>query len=155
MDHAVNGPVNEAVKPFGPTSRSLPIALLRARETVLAPIREMLHASNISEQKWRVLRVVEEAGEMEQTAISLAACLKLPSLTRILRTMEAEKLISRKTDKQDRRRTLVQITEVGRMLIESHLNRNSRIFSRLESQYGRDKMDQLLDMLEELQQVRL
>ena len=44
------------------TSRSLPIALLRARETVMAPIREMLAESDINEQKWRVLRVLDEVG---------------------------------------------------------------------------------------------
>ena len=38
------------------TSRSLPIALIRAREGVMAPIREMLAETGITEQQWRVLR---------------------------------------------------------------------------------------------------
>jgi len=39
---------------LGSTDRSLPIALLRARETVMEPVRDMLSESGISEQKWRV-----------------------------------------------------------------------------------------------------
>ena len=36
----------------------LPIALMRAREQVMAPIRNMLADSGITEQQWRVLRVL-------------------------------------------------------------------------------------------------
>ena len=71
--------------PLRRTARSLPIALLRARERVMGPIREILNESGISEQKFRVLRVVEESGPMEQTALAQQACLLLPSLTRMLR----------------------------------------------------------------------
>ena len=49
------------------TDRSLPIALLRAREAVMEPVRDMLAASGLSEQKWRVLRVVDEAEALEQS----------------------------------------------------------------------------------------
>lgn len=140
---------------FGPTSRSLPIALLRAREVVMAPIREMLHESGISEQQWRVLRVVEEAGEIEQTAIARAACLQLPSLTRILRAMEHEGLIRRQADTTDRRRALVSVTDQGRRLIADHKPRNAEIFKRLEAEFGREKLDHLLNLLNDLWRVRL
>jgi len=140
---------------FGATSRSLPIALLRARERIMVPIREMLQESGISEQQWRVLRVVDEAGEMEQTAIAQAACLQLPSLTRILRSMEGEDLVARKTDEADRRRTLVSITATGRGLIAKHRARNAEIFATIEAEFGREKLDLLLDLLDELQQTRI
>ncbi|MFZ1816242.1 MAG: homoprotocatechuate degradation operon regulator HpaR [Rhizobiaceae bacterium] len=140
---------------FGPTGRSLPIALLRARETIMIPIREMLQASGISEQQWRVLRVVDEAGEIEQSAIAQAACLQLPSLTRILRSMEGAGLVSRRTDEVDRRRTLVRISPAGKQLLASHRAHNAAIFTRLETAFGRERLDALLDLLDDLQQVRL
>ena len=59
----------------------------------MGPIREILNESGISEQKFRVLRVVEESGPMEQTALAQQACLLLPSLTRMLRAMEEEGLL--------------------------------------------------------------
>ena len=121
----------------------------------MVPIREMLQQSGISEQQWRILRVVDEAGEIEQTAIAQAACLQLPSLTRILRSMETEGLVSRQTDAADRRRTLVSITSVGRAVITRHRGRNADIFSTIEVEFGRQKLDLLLDLLDELQQIRV
>ena len=91
---------------FRKTKRSLPIALLRAREEVMVPIRSMLAQSGVTEQKWRVLRVLEEIGEVEPTIIASEACLHLPSLSRILKSMEADGLIQRKEDLEDRRKRL-------------------------------------------------
>ncbi len=144
---------NAPLGQLGPTSRSLPIALLRARERVMVPIRKMLKASNISEQQWRVLRVVDESGTIEQTVIAKAACLQLPSLTRILRTMEADELISRKNDEADRRQTLVTITPKGVQLIANHREGNAAILQELEAEFGRKKLNALLDLLEELGEV--
>ncbi len=137
------------------TSRSLPIALLRARETVMGPLREMLAQSGISEQKWRVLRVLNEKGPAEHSSIAAAACLLLPSLTRMLSTMETEGLVTRASDPTDRRKTLVTISAAGEALLFSHLERSNAIFDQLQAQYGRAKLDQLLDLLDELQKLDL
>lgn len=137
------------------TERSLPIALLRARETVMIPIRELLQESNISEQKWRVLRVVEEKGALEQTAIAEAACLLLPSLTRIVQSLEADGFLTRQPDSSDRRKTIVEITDIGRDLIAANTPKSNEIYQRLEKSFGKKKMNDLLDLLEELQHLRL
>lgn len=132
------------------TSRSLPIALLRARETVMGPIREMLAQSGINEQKWRVLRVLDEEGPMEQTALAARACLLLSSLTRILKTMEGEGLLSREADRADRRKSIVSVTDKGRGLIRTHLPQAEALFAALTARYGAERMEELLDLLEEL-----
>lgn len=137
------------------TSRALPIALLRARETVMAPIRDMLQDIHLTEQKWRILRVLHEMGEVEQSTISKEACLLLPSLTRILRTMEADGQITRRQDAQDKRRTQVQITDAGRKILEANLGTSTAIYTSIEDQMGREKLNQLLDLLEELQSVKI
>ena len=137
-----------------PTDRSLPIALLRARETVMEPIRDMLSEAGISEQKWRVLRVVEESGPLEQTSIAKKACLLLPSLTRIMHALEEDGLLVREPDSQDRRKSAASITPAGRALINAHASRSNEIFAQLENQFGRRRLETLLDLLEELQQVK-
>ena len=137
------------------TSRALPIALLRARETVMAPIRDMLNNIQLTEQKWRILRVLDEFGEMEQSAISKEACLLLPSLTRILRAMEADGQITRRQDSQDKRRSMVNITDTGRGILTENLPTSLAIYDRIEEQMGQDKLDDLLDLLEELQAVKV
>ena len=141
--------------PLRRTGRSLPIALLRARETVMGPIRDMLATSGVNEQKWRVLRVVQEFGPMELTHVAQQACLLLPSLTRIIRAMEDEGLIARTTPDADRRKTIVTVTEAGSSLIRAHAGASHAIFAQLEQDFGHDNLETLLDLLEKLQTVDL
>ncbi len=135
-------------------SRSLPIALLRARETVMAPVRDMLQGIQMTEQKWRVLRVLDEFGEVEQSTIAKEACLLLPSLTRILRTMESEGQVTRRQDSHDKRRTMVRITGEGHRIFEENRLVSHEIYANIEEQMGRHKLDRLLDLLEELRLVK-
>ena len=46
---------------FSRTQRSLPMALLRARELLMERFRPMLSAHGVTEQQWRVLRVLHES----------------------------------------------------------------------------------------------
>jgi homoprotocatechuate degradation regulator HpaR len=147
--------MSSPIQPLRRTRRSLPIALLRARETVMGPIREMLSQSDINEQKWRVLRVLDERGPCELTQVAKDACLLLPSLTRIIRAMEEEGLATRATDPEDRRKTIATITDAGRALIVAHVAESNAIFARLERDFGQEKLEQLLDLLDELQALDL
>lgn len=132
------------------TSRSLPIALLRARETVMGSFRDMLAKAGVSEQKWRVLRVLSEGGPMEQTSIAERACLLLPSLTRILASMEKEGLVTRTSDTKDRRKTIVVLAPAGMRLIEAYSEESRTIAASLEDSFGKDRIETLLDLLEDL-----
>lgn len=139
--------------PLRRTRRSLPIALLRARESVMGPIREMLAKSGVNEQKWRVLRVLQERGPSELTALADEACLLLPSLTRIARAMEEDGLISRVTPPDDRRKTIAAITLAGEALIQAHSAQSAQIFARIERDFGAERLEDLLDLLEALQDL--
>lgn len=132
------------------TSRSLPIALLRARERVMGPIRAMLTDVGITEQQWRVLRVLQENGPMEPTRISEQACLLLPSLTRILQKLDEKGLVRRKQDKADRRKQIVQISAKGRSLIAANLERSVILMDQVREQIGPERYDALLDLLNDL-----
>lgn len=145
--------MSETPLPLRQTRRSLPIALLRAREVVMGPIREMLALSGVNEQKWRVLRVLQEQGPMELSPLAEEACLLLPSLTRMIPPMEAEGLVTRHTPPEDRRRTVVQITEAGVALIHRHAAESAAIFARIEADFGAARLEQLLDFLEALQKI--
>ena len=133
------------------TRRSLPIALLRARESVMQNNRPMLNNIGLTEQKWRVLRSLNESGEVEQTAIARDACLLLPSLTRILKSLEEDGFVGRAQDQDDKRRTLVSITAKGRNLVQENLGMADKVNADLEQKLGREKLEQLLDLLDDLQ----
>lgn len=137
------------------TRRSLPIALLRARETVMGPIREMLAESGVNEQKWRVLRVLHERGPMDLTPLANEASLLLPSLHRMIRPMEKEGLIIREESSLDRRKVMVRVTEKSVALIRAHSGESARIFAQIEESFGSDRLEALLDLLEDLQKLDL
>jgi homoprotocatechuate degradation regulator HpaR len=136
------------------TDRSLPIALLRAREKVMGPIREMLLNAGVTEQQWRVLRVLEETGPSDASKIARRACLLMPSLTRIVQTLCDNNLVTRKTDPTDRRRQVLEITKSGRSLIGENMARSQQIASDLETRFGAKNLTQLLDLLNQLDEMR-
>ena len=136
-----------------PTDRSLPIALLRAREVIMEPIRDMLSRSGLSEQKWRVLRVIEEDGPLQQTEIAERACLLLSSLTRLLGALEQDGFLERRVDETDRRVSVVSITDQGRELIALHQEQSKKIFAEFRAELGSDKMELLLDLLDDVRHL--
>lgn len=137
------------------TDRSLPIALLRARERVMGPIRALLSGAGLTEQQWRVLRVVQEDGPIDPTQIADKACLLLPSLTRILQKLEEKQLISRQRDKEDRRRQVVRIAPAGEKVIADNIEASLELMNRTRAKMGADRYEALLDLLNELDQIDL
>ena len=135
------------------TTRSLPIALIRAREKVMGPIRAMLSQSGITEQQWRILRVLEEFGPLDATKLSEAASLLVPSQTRIVQTLVEKGYVTRTPDMKDRRRQTVAITEAGRRIIEDNLDQARAIARHFETVLGKEKLRTLLDLLAELDDV--
>jgi homoprotocatechuate degradation regulator HpaR len=130
------------------TRRSLPMALLRAREAVMSRFRPMLARHDINEQQWRVVRVLAEAGELDATELADRAVILAPSLTRMIKSLKARGLIALRKDKKDGRRTLISITPNGRDLIEEIAPESAQIYREIEDTFGRRDMERLLDLLE-------
>lgn len=120
----------------------------------MGPIRAMLSDVGITEQQWRVLRVLDEAGPLEPTRIAEQACLLLPSLTRILQKLEDKLLIRRQKDSHDKRKQIVQITPAGSRLIEANRATSLALAEQLRTQLGPDRYEMLLDLLNELDMLR-
>lgn len=129
------------------TSRSLPIALIRAREGVMAPIRDMLSETGITEQQWRVLRVLSEHGQLDTSTLAEQASLLFPSLTRIANTMREKGLLTQTRDDKDRRRQIVQITAKGQKIIDDNKDQAAQIVADFKSILGTEQYETLLDLL--------
>lgn len=132
------------------TTRSLPIALIRAREGVMAPIREMLAETGITEQQWRVLRVLAEFGRQDTKTLAERACLLFPSLTRILLTLRDKGLITQTRDNVDRRRQFIDITAAGQQIIDDRVDRAAAIVEGFKATLGAQDYETLLDLLARL-----
>ncbi len=116
----------------------------------MGPIRAMLSDVGITEQQWRVLRVLDEVGAMEPTRIAEEACLLLPSLTRILQKLEERGLIARRRDEEDKRRQIVEITPAGEEVIAANLETSIALNQAVRDRLGAQHYELLLDLLNEL-----
>ena len=132
------------------TRRSLPMSLLRARELVMARFRPMLAKHDVTEQQWRVVRVLGEESPLGASELAVRASILGPSLTRIIKTLESRGLITRDVHASDPRRVDLAITPAGRTLIDSLAPERRRIFEEIEHKHGRPQLDALLDLLEAL-----
>jgi homoprotocatechuate degradation regulator HpaR len=132
------------------TRRSLPIALLRAREAVMGHFRPMLAQHEITEQQWRVIRILAESGQVDATEMAEKAFILAPSLTRIIRSLEERGLISKHKDADDGRRVLLEIAPAGMKVIAEVGPESRAIYASLEAKYGKERVEKLLDMLDDL-----
>src|SRR5688572_17908983 len=137
-----------ATTPF--VHRNLPRLLLQAREAVMAHTRPSLREHALSDQQWRVLRVLGEHGAVETGRVAREAFILGPSLTGVLARMERDGLITRSRDPLDARRTVVEATADGRKLVKRLSSTIESHYSWLEGSLGKAKLAQLYTLLDEL-----
>ena len=137
--------------PMRDFSRSLPMSLLRAREAVMRQFRPSLRNHGLTEQQWRILRALTAVEAIEVTELARVAFLLGPSLSRILRDLEARQLIERRTAKADLRRGVVSISAKGLKLIEAVAPTSEAIYAEITGRFGARKLAELQDMLSVLE----
>ena len=131
-------------------SRSLPMALLRAREAVMNRFRPMLRDYDLTEQQWRVLRALTKYDGIEVTELAARSYILMPSLSRILQFLEARGLISRRPAANDQRRSVISITAEGQALIAEVGPHSEAHYAEIRQAFGEDKMEELYHLLDEL-----
>ena len=137
--------------PMREFARSLPMSLLRAREAVMRQFRPSLRNHELTEQQWRILRALASVETIEVTELAWVAFLLGPSLSRILRDLEARHLIERRAAKADLRRGVVSISAKGLKLIEAVAPSSEAIYAAITRRYGARKLAALQDMLHALE----
>ena len=132
------------------TLDSLPIALIRAREALMGPVREMLATTSLSEQQWRIMRVLDEGGPMEAKPIAMGAAVSSPSLSRMLPVLEDRGFVVRKNHPKDRRRQVIEITGAGLTLINENRATAQSIAMDYRAKLGEEKYIYLIELLSEI-----
>jgi len=136
--------------------RNLPMLLLRAREGVLAHFRPVLKAHGITEQQWRIVRVLVERGPLEPRQLVDLCCISSPSLAGILARMDDLGMVARERVGHDQRRVRVSLTPVGRRLAARMAPRIEAVYRDIEAHIGADftarfyrTLDELITMMDE------
>ncbi|VTU19164.1 Organic hydroperoxide resistance transcriptional regulator [Variovorax sp. PBS-H4] len=130
--------------------RNLPRLLLQAREAVMAHTRPSLREHGLSDQQWRVLRVLGEHGMIETGRVAREAFILGPSLTGVLARMERDGLIRRARDPADQRRTVVEATAKGTRMVQQLSRSIEDHYAWMEKSLGKQKLSQLYVLLDEV-----
>ncbi len=128
--------------------RNLPRLLLQAREAVMGHFRPNLREHGLTDQQWRVLRVLGERGAIDTGTIAAEAYLLGPSLTGVLARMERDALIQRSRDAQDARRTQVRATAKGKRMVQKLSESIEAHYASMESALGKTQLAQLYALLD-------
>ncbi|MGV0985352.1 MAG: homoprotocatechuate degradation operon regulator HpaR [Limnohabitans sp.] len=134
--------------------RNLPRLLLQAREAVMAHTRPSLREQGLSDQQWRVLRVLGEHAHdlagVETGRVAKEAYLLGPSLTGVLTRMERDGLIERSRCPQDARRTVVRATGAGLAKVQALSQTIEAHYAWMEAQLGKASLQALYGLLDQV-----
>jgi homoprotocatechuate degradation regulator HpaR len=128
--------------------RNLPRLLLQAREAVMGHFRPNLREHGLTDQQWRVLRVLGERGATDAGTIAAEAYLLGPSLTGVLARMERDALIQRSRDAQDARRTQIVATAKGKRMVQKLSESIEAHYASMENALGKPQLAQLYALLD-------
>ncbi|WP_121067377.1 homoprotocatechuate degradation operon regulator HpaR [Chachezhania antarctica] len=130
------------------TRRTLPITLLRLRERLMSEFRPILSAHGVTEQQWRVLRVLMESDVITATELAERACILAPSLSRILKTLDERGLIAMDRNPGDGRRARIRLSDDGFAFIRKVSPESIKAYERIEARIGPDRINALLNDLD-------
>jgi homoprotocatechuate degradation regulator HpaR len=130
--------------------RNLPLLMLQARERVIGRFRPLLHANDLTEQQWRILRVLADLGALEPKQIGEFCGLSSPSLAGVLARMEETDLVGRERLERDQRRVLVSLTPRSRALAARMAPQIDVIYADIERELGPKATERLYGALDEL-----
>jgi len=129
---------------------SLPISLMRARESVMRYFRPVLSEHDLTEQQWRVLRALRDAeaplsvGHLAERTFLLG-----PSLSRMLASMDERGLIERATA-SDARRAEISISTRGLQLVSEIAPSSEHAYGRIDALLDPGELDVLYGLLAKL-----
>lgn len=124
--------------------------LLRAREALLSEYRPIFRARNLTEQQWRILRFLEISSPLDAASLSEKSMILPPSLTRIMRDLEARGLLSRYDNSFGPSRVLLSITDEGRELVRNTAPLIAERLDIVQSKLTPVEQRQLVTLLEKL-----
>lgn len=134
-----------------PPPANVLLMLLRVREALLQSFRPILMHLQLTEQQWRVLRILGERGETEQRTIATTGQFLGPSLVGVLRRMEQSDLVTGSSDERDRRRRLVALTPKGKALYQTAKPLIESQYELLAEHVGAPELQELGQLLRHLE----
>ena len=134
--------------PYRITHRNLPQLFLKARDALMAHFRPVLNRFGVTEQQWRILRALDEHGQLEPRELCELCQILSPSMAGVLARMEELGLVERQRVAADARRVQVRLGEKGDRLIDEIAPLIQQQYQLMEQAWGKRVVDDLTDALE-------
>jgi len=129
---------------------SLPMLLNRSLDAIMPPYRDLFQEFGVTEQQWRVLRVLWEQKHLTSAQISILTLLPSPSLVGILDRLEKKELVKRLRSSSDRREINITITDKGRELQSEVLPKVKKIQDQIKVIFTDPEWRELKKCLEKI-----
>jgi len=134
---------------------SLNIALIQAREALMTHFRPLLNEIGLTDQQWRILRLLAENGTMDFQDLARSACILRPSLTGILTRLEKMKLVVRLRPANDHRRVYLKLTEEAERTFNDFVGKIDACYDGIENQLSKEKLEQLHELLSQMAAIHV
>ena len=132
---------------------SINISLIQAREALMTQFRPILNNAGITDQQWRIIRLLAENGTLDFQDLANQACILRPSLTGILTRLEKVGDVVRLKPSNDQRRVYLKLTGEGEKLHRTTCDQVDARYDVIESVLSKDKLKQLQSLLGELSAI--
>ncbi len=134
-------------------SRSLPMMLYRTLDAVMPRFRSIFSEFGLTEQQWRVMRVLWEGDAIPLRELARLTLIPAPSLVGVVDRLEQAGLVMRRRSDADRRIVLVTATRKGGDIEPQVMPRVARAYADLKQSVDAGVWEQLLAGLEQVAQA--
>jgi len=133
--------------------RNLPQLFLKARGNLMAHFKPILSHFGLTDQQWRILRVLDEYGQLEPRELCDLCLISSPSMAGVLKRMEELDMIQRRAVHGDQRRVSIGLSIAGDGLMTKMAPLIDLQYKHIEQTFGLAAMNNLVAMLEEFNAV--
>ena len=129
-------------------NRNLPQLFLKARESLMSHFRPILKHFGLTDQQWRILRVLDELSQLEPRELCSLCQIHSASMTGVLARMEEQGLIQRSRMAEDQRRVVVRLAPKGDLLVSEMAPLIDLQYQQIEEALGGEVIEALFGSLE-------
>jgi len=134
-------------------SRSLPMLLYRALDAVMPRFRKIFNEFGLTEQQWRVLRVLWEEDDVAFHALAELTLIPAPSLVGVVDRLSKNGLVVRRRSVTDRRNVSILATSKGKALEAKVRPRVDEAYAELRRAIAKSEWEQLVGGLDRVASI--
>jgi len=134
-------------------TRSLPMMLYRSLDAVMPRFRKIFSDFGLTEQQWRVLRVLWERQDVTLNELSGIALIPAPSLVGVVDRLQGMGLVERRRSDADRRKVYVLATQKGGELEAKVMPQVASAYAALKQSVDAETWEQVLKGLQQISEL--